>query len=53
VKVELHVSNPAAREHWRHDSVLAAFVTATIAGFGRTGYRLAVEGAVAKLGVHA
>jgi 3-dehydroquinate dehydratase-2 len=52
VKVELHVSNPAAREHWRHDSVLAPFVTATIAGFGRAGYRLAVEGAVAKLAVH-
>jgi 3-dehydroquinate dehydratase-2 len=52
VKVELHVSNPAAREHWRHDSVLASFVTATIAGFGRAGYRLAVEGAVAKLAVH-
>jgi 3-dehydroquinate dehydratase-2 len=53
VKVELHVSNPAAREHWRHESVLAPFVTAAIAGFGRAGYRLAVEGAVAKLGVHA
>jgi 3-dehydroquinate dehydratase len=32
--------------------VLASFVTATIAGFGRAGYRLAVEGAVAKLAVH-
>ncbi len=48
-KVELHVSNPAAREDWRHASVLAAYVTATIAGFGRTGYRLALEGVVAKL----
>jgi 3-dehydroquinate dehydratase-2 len=49
VKVELHVSNPAAREHWRHESVLAPFVTAVVAGFGRAGYRLAVQGALTKL----
>ena len=49
VKVELHVSNPAAREDWRHASVIAAFVTATIAGFGRAGYRLALEGVVERL----
>jgi 3-dehydroquinate dehydratase II len=47
VKVELHISNPEAREHWRHESVIAPYVTATIAGFGAAGYRLAVEGAVA------
>jgi 3-dehydroquinate dehydratase-2 len=50
VKIELHVSNTAAREEWRHHSVISAFVTGTITGLGRTGYRLAVEGAVAKLG---
>jgi 3-dehydroquinate dehydratase II len=49
LKVELHVSNPAAREDWRHASVIAAFVTATIAGFGRAGYRLALEGVVERL----
>ncbi|HZP31675.1 MAG TPA: type II 3-dehydroquinate dehydratase [Acidimicrobiia bacterium] len=49
VKVELHVSNPAAREDWRHVSVVAPYVTATVAGFGRTGYRLALEGVVEKL----
>jgi 3-dehydroquinate dehydratase-2 len=50
VKVELHVSNPAAREAWRMESVLSRYVTGVVAGFGRTGYRLAVEGALARLG---
>jgi 3-dehydroquinate dehydratase II len=49
VKVELHISNPEAREHWRQASVIAPYVTASLAGFGAAGYRLAVEGAVAKL----
>lgn len=49
VKVELHLSNPSAREEWRRRSVVAPYVTGTIAGFGRTGYRLAVEAAVSKL----
>ena len=49
VKVELHLSNPSAREEWRRTSVVAPYVTGTIAGFGRTGYRLAVEAAVSKL----
>ncbi len=50
VKIELHVSNTAAREAWRHHSVVSAAVTGTIIGLGRAGYRLAVDGAVAKLG---
>jgi 3-dehydroquinate dehydratase-2 len=49
VAVELHLSNPAAREAWRHVSVIAPVVTGTIAGFGRTGYRLAAEATVAAL----
>jgi len=49
VKVELHISNPEAREHWRHDSVISPYMTATMAGFGAAGYRLAVEGAVSLL----
>jgi 3-dehydroquinate dehydratase II len=49
VKVELHVSNPAAREEWRRTSVVAPVVTATIAGLGRHGYRLAAEAVVALL----
>jgi 3-dehydroquinate dehydratase-2 len=41
VKVELHVSNPSAREAFRRVSVIAPVVTGTIAGFGADGYRLA------------
>jgi 3-dehydroquinate dehydratase-2 len=49
VKVELHISNPAAREHWRHESVIAPYVTGSIAGFGSAGYRLAIEAVAAVL----
>jgi 3-dehydroquinate dehydratase II len=47
--VELHLSNPEAREPWRRHSVLAPVVDGTIAGFGGLGYRLAVEAAAALL----
>jgi 3-dehydroquinate dehydratase-2 len=50
VAVELHLTNPAAREEWRHLSVIAPVVTGTVAGFGRVGYRLAAEAVVAALG---
>jgi 3-dehydroquinate dehydratase-2 len=46
--IELHLSNPAAREEWRKTSVVAPVATGTIAGFGGDGYRLAVD-AVATL----
>ncbi len=46
--VELHLSNPNAREAWRHTSVVAPVATGTIQGFGGYGYRLAVD-AVAEL----
>jgi 3-dehydroquinate dehydratase-2 len=49
VKVELHVSNPAAREEWRHTSVMSAVVDGVVQGFGRAGYRLAVDGAITRL----
>ena len=49
VKVELHLSNTAAREEWRRTSVIGPVVTGTVAGFGRTGYRLAVEAVIAQL----
>jgi 3-dehydroquinate dehydratase II len=41
--VELHLSNPHAREEWRHTSVVAPVATGTIAGFGAAGYRLAID----------
>ncbi|MFZ4585833.1 MAG: type II 3-dehydroquinate dehydratase [Acidimicrobiia bacterium] len=49
VKVELHITNPGAREEWRRRSVVSPYVTATVAGFGRIGYRLATDGACALL----
>lgn len=45
VIVELHVSNPGARERWRHRSVITPVAHGVLAGFGPSGYRLAVEGA--------
>jgi 3-dehydroquinate dehydratase II len=48
--VELHISNPAAREPFRHVSVLAPVVSGTIAGFGSIGYRLAVAAVADLLG---
>jgi 3-dehydroquinate dehydratase-2 len=46
--VEVHLSNPNAREPWRHTSVVSPVSTGTIMGFGGHGYVLAVE-AVARL----
>lgn len=46
--VEVHLSNPEAREAWRHTSVVSPVATGTIAGFGGHGYALAIE-AVARL----
>ncbi|MGH3158628.1 MAG: type II 3-dehydroquinate dehydratase, partial [Streptosporangiaceae bacterium] len=46
--VEVHISNPAARETFRHTSVVAGVADGTVAGFGLTSYRLALE-AIAEL----
>jgi 3-dehydroquinate dehydratase-2 len=51
--VELHLSNPAAREPFRHTSVLAPVADGVIAGFGGLGYELAVDAVAALLkGAH-
>ncbi len=51
VMVEVHLSNPAARESFRHTSVLAPVVNGSIAGFGRRSYDLAVDAVVQLLDV--
>ena len=46
--VEVHLSNPAARETFRHLSVVAAVATGTVAGFGLDSYRLALQAIAAR-----
>ncbi len=40
--VEVHLTNPQAREEWRRESVISPAVTGVIAGFGALSYRLAL-----------
>lgn len=44
--IELHLSNPDAREPWRHTSVVSPVATGIISGFGGLGYELAIEAVV-------
>jgi 3-dehydroquinate dehydratase-2 len=47
--IELHLSNPDAREPWRRTSVVSPVANGSIAGFGGHGYRLAVDAMAALL----
>jgi 3-dehydroquinate dehydratase-2 len=44
--VEVHLSNPASREEFRHTSVIAPVATGTVAGFGLQSYLLALRALV-------
>lgn len=44
--IEVHLSNPAARESFRHTNYVAPAATATIAGLGSRGYQFALEAAL-------
>lgn len=47
--VEVHLSQPLARESWRHTSVIAPVAAGTISGFGAATYALAVTAMAALL----
>lgn len=47
--VEVHLSNPAARESFRHRSYLAPIATGVVAGFRAESYLLALRGLLAHL----
>ncbi|HZU71540.1 MAG TPA: type II 3-dehydroquinate dehydratase [Acidimicrobiales bacterium] len=47
--VELHISNPAGREPYRHTSVIAPVAAGLVAGFGGLGYEIALRAVAALL----
>jgi 3-dehydroquinate dehydratase-2 len=51
--VEVHISNVHARESFRQQSFIAKAAFASLCGFGIDGYRLAISGLAAKLGISA
>ena len=48
--IEVHLSNPMAREEFRHTSVISGVATGTIAGFGPNSYVLAIHALQSLLG---
>lgn len=41
--VEVHLTNPATRERFRHRTVIGGIATGTVAGFGARSYQLALQ----------
>jgi len=50
--VEVHITNIAAREDFRHLSLIARNCTGSVSGFGLDSYRLAVEALLTKSDKH-
>jgi 3-dehydroquinate dehydratase-2 len=50
--VEVHISNPASRESWRHQSVIAPVADASICGVGPLGYEFALHAAKVWIDAH-
>lgn len=48
--IEVHLSNPASREEFRHTSVIASVVSGSISGFGVHSYELALRAIAAESG---
>jgi 3-dehydroquinate dehydratase-2 len=48
--IEVHISNPHAREEFRHNSVISGVATGVIAGFGFNSYVLALHAVSRTLG---
>jgi len=48
--IEVHISNPEAREEFRRESRIAPACLAKVAGFGTASYELALRGLVEHLG---
>ncbi|WP_413624454.1 type II 3-dehydroquinate dehydratase [Luteibacter sp. Lutesp34] len=51
--IEVHLSNPHAREPFRHHSYVSDIAAGTISGFGGDSYRLALEAVLLRLAVPA
>ncbi len=49
--IELHLSNPTAREEFRQTNLLTGVVNAGVFGFGVKGYKLGLEGMAHLLGL--
>lgn len=47
--IELHLSNPHAREPFRHHSYLSDLAVGVVAGFGADSYRYALDAAIKRL----
>ena len=48
--IEIHLSNPHAREPFRHDSFFSDLAVGIVAGFGADSYRYALDAAIARVG---